>query len=51
VDAHQAQTQHQQGVQQGDMQSVQVDEAHAKLRLRRGEWRQTILAMGSWLLP
>jgi hypothetical protein len=48
VAAHRAQTHHQQVVQQGDVQGVQVDEAHAKLRPRQVEWIHTALAMGSW---
>ena len=50
VAAHRAQTHHQQVVQQGDVQGVQLDEAHAKLRPRQVEWIHTALAMGSWCL-
>ena len=50
VAAHRAQTHQQQVVQQGDVQGVQWDEAHAKLRPRQGEWNHTALAMGSWCL-
>ena len=50
VAAHRAQTQHQQVVQQVDVQGVQLDEAHSKLRPRRVEWIHTALAMGSWFL-
>ena len=35
VAAHRAQTHHQQVVQQVDVQGVQLDEAHSKLRPRR----------------
>jgi hypothetical protein len=50
VAAHRAQTHHQQGVQQVDVQGVQLDEAHSKLRPRQVEWIHTALAMGSWFL-
>ena len=50
VAAHRAQTHHQQVVQQVDVQGVQLDEAHSKLRPRRVEWIHTALAMGSWFL-
>ena len=50
VAAHRAQTHQQQVVQQGDVQGVQLDEAHAKLRPRQIEWSHTALAMGSWCL-
>ena len=50
VAARRAQMHHQQVVQQVDVQGVQWDEAHAKLRPRRVEWIQTALAMGSWFL-
>jgi IS1 family transposase len=50
VAAPRAQTHHQQVVQQGDVQGIQVDEAHAKLRPRRVEWIHTALAMGSGFL-
>ena len=50
VAAHRAQTPHQQVVQQVDVQGVQLDEAHSKLRPRRVEWSHTALAMGSGFL-
>ena len=50
VAAHRAQTHHQQVVQQVDVQGIQLDEAHSKLRPRRVEWIHTALAMGSWFL-
>jgi IS1 family transposase/transposase-like protein len=50
VAAHRAQTHHPQVVQQVDVQGVQLDEAHSKLRPRRVEWIHTALAMGSWFL-
>ena len=50
VATHRAQTHHQQVVQQVDVQGVQLDEAHSKLRPRRVEWIHTALAMGSWFL-
>jgi len=50
VAAHRAQTHQQQVVQQVDVQGVQLDEAHSKLRPRRVEWIHTALAMGSWFL-
>jgi hypothetical protein len=46
VAAHRAQIHHQQVVQQVDVQGVQLDEAHSKLRPRRVEWIHTALAMG-----
>src|SRR5438477_457423 len=50
VATHRAQTHHQQVVQHVDVQGVQLDEAHSKLRPRRVEWIHTALAMGSWFL-
>src|SRR5207237_9080785 len=50
VATHRAQTHQQQVVQQVDVQGVQLDEAHSKLRPRRVEWIHTALAMGSWFL-
>lgn len=50
VAAHRAQTHHQQVVPQVDVQGVQLDEAHSKLRPRQVEWIHTALAMGSWFL-
>ena len=48
--AHRAQTQQQQGVQQGDVPGVQCDEAPATLRPRPVEGSHTALAMGSWFV-
>jgi hypothetical protein len=48
--AHRAQTHHQQVVQQVDVQGVQLDEAHSKLRPRQVEWIHTALAMGTWFV-
>src|SRR5438045_9682883 len=50
VATHRAQTHHQQVVQQVDVQGVQLDEAHSKLRHRRVEWNHTALAMVSWFI-
>ena len=50
VAARRAQMHPQQVVQQVDVQGVQLDEAHSKLRPRRVEWIPTALAMGSWFL-
>jgi IS1 family transposase len=50
VATHRAHLHHQQAVQQVDVQGVQMDEAHSKLRRRRVEWIHTALAMGSWFL-
>ena len=50
VAAQRAQTHHQQVVQQVDVQGVQLDEAHSKLRPKQVEWVHTALAMGSWFL-
>jgi len=50
VAAPRAQTHQPQVVQQGDVQAVPWDEAHAKLRPRRGEGSHTALAMGSGFL-
>src|SRR2546421_11379775 len=50
VAAPRAQTHHQQVVQQVDVQGVQLDEAHSKLRPGQVEWIHTALAMGSWFL-
>ena len=48
--ARRAQTHQQQVVQQVDVQGVQLDEAHAKLRPTQVEWIHTALAMGTWFL-
>ncbi len=50
VAAQRAETHHRQSVQNVDVQGVQLDEAHAKLRPKRVEWVHTALAMGSWFL-
>lgn len=50
VAAHRAKRQHCQGVQEVDVQGVQLDEAHSKLRPQQVEWVHTALAMGSWFL-
>jgi IS1 family transposase len=50
VAAPRAQAHHQQSVQDLDVQGVQWDEAHAKLRPNQVEWVHTALAMGSWFL-
>jgi IS1 family transposase len=41
---------HQQSVQNVNVQGVQLDEAHSKLRPKQVEWVHTALAMGSWFL-
>ena len=50
VATQRAQTHQQQVVPQVDVQGVQLDEAHSKLRPKRVEWIHTALAMGSWFL-
>ena len=50
VAAHRAETHHRQSVQHLDVQGVQWDEAHAKLRPQQVAWVHTALAMGSWFL-
>jgi IS1 family transposase len=50
VAAHRAQTHHQQSVHNLEVQGVQWDEAHTKLRPKQVEWVHTALAMGSWFL-
>jgi hypothetical protein len=50
VAAHRAEEHHRQVVQQVDVQGVQLDEAHSKLRPRQVVWIHTALAMGSWFL-
>jgi IS1 family transposase len=50
VAAQRAQTHHQQVVRDVEVQGVQLDEAHSKLRPKRVEWVHTALAMGSWFL-
>lgn len=48
--AHRAEVHHRQSVQALDVQGVQWDEAHSKLRPKQVEWVHTALAMGSWFL-
>jgi hypothetical protein len=48
--AHRAKLHHCQVVQEVDVQGVQMDEAHSKLRPKQVEWVHTALAMGSWFL-
>jgi hypothetical protein len=50
VAAPRAKTHHRQSVQHVDVEGVQLDEAHAKLRPKQVEWVHTALAMGSWFL-
>jgi hypothetical protein len=50
VAAPRAATHHQQSVQNLDVQGVQGDEAHTKLRPKQVEGVHTALAMGSWCL-
>jgi hypothetical protein len=50
VAAQRAVTHHQQSVQNLEVQGVQLDEAHTKLRPKQVEWVHTALAMGSWFL-
>jgi hypothetical protein len=50
VAAHRAEAHHRQSVQDLDVQGVQLDEAHSKLRPKQVEWVHTALAMGSWFL-
>ena len=50
VAAHRAEVHHRQSVQHLEVQGVQWDEAHAKLRPQQVEWVHTALAMGSWFL-
>lgn len=50
VAARRAETHHRQSVQHVEVQGVQVDEAHAKLRPKQVAWVHTALAMGSWFL-
>src|SRR3989441_4307055 len=48
--AQRAETHHRQSVQHVEVQGVQLDEAHSKLRPKQVEWVHTALAMGSWFL-
>jgi IS1 family transposase len=50
VATHRAQTHHRQSVQNVEVEGVQLDEAHSKLRPKQVEWVHTALAMGSWFL-
>jgi hypothetical protein len=50
VAAQRAETHHRQSVQHVDVEGVQLDEAHSKLRPKQVEWVHTALAMGSWFL-
>ena len=50
VAAQRAETHHRQSVQHVEVQGVQLDEAHSKLRPKQVEWVHTALAMGSWFL-
>jgi IS1 family transposase len=48
--AQRAEVHHRQSVQHVDVEGVQLDEAHSKLRPQQVEWVHTALAMGSWFL-
>jgi hypothetical protein len=48
--ARRAEAHHRQSVQHVDVEGVQLDEAHSKLRPKQVEWVHTALAMGSWFL-
>jgi hypothetical protein len=50
VAAQRAETHHRQSVHHVEVEGVQLDEAHSKLRPRQVEWVHTALAMGSWFL-
>ena len=50
VAAQRAEAHHRQSVQNLEVQGVQLDEAHSKLRPKQVEWVHTALAMGSWFL-
>ena len=50
VATQRAETHHRQSVHDAEVEGVQLDEAHSKLRPRQVEWVHTALAMGSWLL-
>ena len=50
VAAHRAEAHHRQSVQNLEVQGVQLDEAHSKLRPKQVAWVHTALAMGSWFL-
>jgi len=48
--AQRAERHHCQSVQHVEVEGVQLDEAHSKLRPKQVEWVHTALAMGSWFL-
>jgi IS1 family transposase len=48
--AERAEAHHRQSVQHVEVEGVQLDEAHSKLRPKQVEWVHTALAMGSWFL-
>src|SRR5262245_40178723 len=50
IAAQRATVHHRQSVQHVDVEGVQLDEAHAKLRPKQVEWVHTALVMGSWCL-
>lgn len=50
VAAQRAETHHQHVVRDVEVQGVQLDEAHSKLRPKQVAWVHTALAMGSWFL-
>jgi IS1 family transposase len=50
VAAQRAEAHHRQSVQHVEVEGVQLDEAHSKLRPQQVEWVHTALAMGSWFL-
>ena len=50
IAAQRAEVHHRQSVQHVDVEGVQLDEAHSKLRPKQVEWVHTALAMGSWFL-
>jgi IS1 family transposase len=50
VAARRAETHHRQSVQHVEVQGVQLDEAHSKLRPKQVAWVHTALAMGRWFL-
>jgi transposase-like protein len=48
--AQRAKVHHRQSVQHVEVEGVQLDEVHSKLRPKQVEWVHTALAMGSWFL-
>jgi IS1 family transposase len=50
IAAQRAEVHHRQSVQHVDVEGVQLDEAHSKLRPKQVEWVHTAWAMGSWFL-